>query len=257
MINLHALYVLFLYLSIMSGMVTADVQQKGYLQIKQDGVVTTSGQNMDNADRLSPIHGCQNVNEQKTMATSATGSTIVYFGYGSNLWLDQMERRCPNSTYLGVALLHDFRWMIFSRGYANIVALATERHDVVYGLVYRLTQSDEARLDRNEDVPWAYTKEMLQCDFWPANGTTWTNTSVTAPERRPMLVYINRNDTVDAAPKEEYVERMNMGIADAIAMGVPQEYIKKYLRPFIPASRFDKNKGYTHQRQALSADLKQ
>jgi len=32
----------------------------------------------------------------------------VYFGYGSNMWLDQMNRRCPENKYIGTAVLHDW-----------------------------------------------------------------------------------------------------------------------------------------------------
>lgn len=37
--------------------------------------------------------------------------TKIYFGYGSNLWIDQMNRRCPQNVYIGVALLND--WLRF------------------------------------------------------------------------------------------------------------------------------------------------
>jgi len=32
----------------------------------------------------------------------------IYFGYGSNLWIDQMNRRCPENKYVGVGLLEDW-----------------------------------------------------------------------------------------------------------------------------------------------------
>lgn len=32
----------------------------------------------------------------------------LYFGYGSNLWIDQMNRRCPESRYVGIGLLPDW-----------------------------------------------------------------------------------------------------------------------------------------------------
>ena len=32
----------------------------------------------------------------------------VYFAYGSNLWIDQMNRRCPENKYVGVGVLHDW-----------------------------------------------------------------------------------------------------------------------------------------------------
>ena len=32
----------------------------------------------------------------------------LYFGCGSNMWLDQMNRRCPENKYIGIAVLHDW-----------------------------------------------------------------------------------------------------------------------------------------------------
>ena len=32
----------------------------------------------------------------------------LYFGYGSNMWIDQMNRRCPENKYIGTAVLHDW-----------------------------------------------------------------------------------------------------------------------------------------------------
>jgi hypothetical protein len=32
----------------------------------------------------------------------------LYFAYGSNIWIDQMNRRCPENKYVGIAELHDW-----------------------------------------------------------------------------------------------------------------------------------------------------
>lgn len=41
-------------------------------------------------------------------AAQAEPSLSVYFGYGSNLWIDQMNRRCPENKFVGVGLLPDW-----------------------------------------------------------------------------------------------------------------------------------------------------
>lgn len=205
--------------------------------------------------------------------TPLTRST-VYFGYGSNLWLHQMSQRCPSSTYLGIARLDNYRWMINSRGYANVVQVTnstspvstTEENridysSVVYGLVYTLTPHDEAALDRNEGVPIAYNKEVLDVEFWafpPQTSSSLQQSSsphIDVVNRKgktgKMLVYIDRNRTEDAAPKKEYVYRMNMGIRDAVAEGMPEEYVDSVLRKFIPAGRDEEVRGVA-ERQALA-----
>ena len=165
------------------------------------------------------------------MASNAT----IYFGYGSNLWKDQMIQRCPTSEYLGIARLNGYRWIINNRGYANVVepsANDTSADDVVWGLVYSLEAEDEERLDVNEGVPYAYTKELLKVDYWPASNSSKPNTTAPAAEET-MLVYIDRKRTKPDTPKKEYIYRMNMGIKDAEAEGMPREYVEKVVRKFI------------------------
>ncbi|KAL1605955.1 hypothetical protein SLS59_003078 [Nothophoma quercina] len=163
--------------------------------------------------------------------------STIYFGYGSNLWLHQMSIRCPTSKYLGVARLSHYTWLINDRGYANVVEQpesSPNYTDYVYGLVYSLLPEDEKRLDRNEGVPIAYTKELIPCDFWPSDTHSKANTSEPPFETRDMLVYIDRNRTSPDKPREEYVYRMNQGIRDALERGVPESYVRDVMRKFIP-----------------------
>ena len=143
-----------------------------------------------------------------------------------------MRLRCPLSTYKGVGRLASYRWIINGRGYANVVP-SQDNHDVVYGLIYNLTAVDETDLDINEGVPYAYTKETMAVEFWASKDRAKVDVTQQG-EIRNMLVYIDRKRTKDAKPKEEYVHRMNRGIADAVAMGVPSNYVEDVMRPFIP-----------------------
>ena len=159
----------------------------------------------------------------------------LYFGYGSNLWLHQMSLRCPSSAYVGVARLPNYRWIINSRGYANIVPSATSSEEV-FGLVYTLTPVDEAQLDINEDVPYAYTKERIKADFWPSEAGHRVDVA-SGPTKGgavDVLVYIDRQRTVEDTPKQEYVHRMNMGVRDALENGIPKKYIDQAIRKSIP-----------------------
>ena len=171
-------------------------------------------------------------------------SMMIYLGYGSNLWLEQMAIRCPESTFLGLGRLPSYKWIINERGYANILEVteSSETNDTtvpeVWGLVYEISSSDESRLDLNEGVPYAYTKEYPDVDFWKAKneGETDGVIDVTKPHQsRSMLVYIDHKRTREYKPKGEYIYRMNRGIADALKLGVPQSYVDRVLRKFIPA----------------------
>jgi hypothetical protein len=43
---------------------------------------------------------------QKAVDSPKYERTHLYFGYGSNMWKDQMARRCPESALIGVGLVH-------------------------------------------------------------------------------------------------------------------------------------------------------
>jgi len=47
------------------------------------------------------------------------------------------------------------------------------------------------------------------------------------------LIYVDERSE-EGPPKKEYIYRVGIAIEEAIANGVPVEYIEKYLRPFIP-----------------------
>ncbi|CAN9324916.1 unnamed protein product [Alternaria alternata] len=192
---------------------------------------------------------------QLPMAPSA--SPIIYFGYGSNLWLHQMTTRCPTSTYLGVARLPNYQWIINDRGYANVVEVTDSNStsmspydDVVFGLVYSLEAEDEKRLDKNEGVPVAYTKEMLQCEFWPSDTEHKVDTSKDPEKKEDMLVYIDRNRVQPDKPREEYIYRMNQGIIDVVKLGVPEDYVRDVMRKYIPAQEDDDGKEGERERMA-------
>ncbi|KAI9163215.1 hypothetical protein HJFPF1_04816 [Paramyrothecium foliicola] len=184
--------------------------------------------------------------------------TRYYFAYGSNIHLKQMGRRCPNSKYIGRARLSNYRWQINQRGYANVAE--AEGH-WVDGLVFEIDENDEARLDVNEGVSKnAYSKLYMPVLLYRAQSalyrrpTSWIVDKggpakvcrLAKPEiqkpagnqkywQKDVLVYANLTHIEDSQPKEEYVKRINLAIADALALGVEDDYIRNCIRPFIPA----------------------
>ncbi|KAL6917745.1 hypothetical protein ACHAPO_000448 [Fusarium lateritium] len=188
-------------------------------------------------------------------------STKYYFAYGSNLHLQQMKKRCPGSKFIGSAKLVDYRWQINERGYANVVE--AQGH-WVEGLVYEINSRDEARLDINEGVSKdAYRKQYMSVLLrradaalyrrpvpWIVNNGGPDQARIVAQQsagqsrlmvykphlEHNILVYISPRYIVDSDPKEEYIDRINLGIADARALGVSHDYISNCVRPFIPVT---------------------
>jgi gamma-glutamylcyclotransferase len=192
-------------------------------------------------------------------SSSSHPPTKLYFAYGSNLWLHQMHLRCPSAQYIGLAKLTGYKWIISQRGYANVVETSSssaskkngkddgEYDNVVYGMLYSLTPSDEEKLDKNEGVPIAYTKEDLECDIWlhqpgpvdPAfpHLINPIDTTTEPSETKELLVYVDRVRVEEGESREEYVHRMNEGIKDAVGCGMPERYVRGVLRRFIREER--------------------
>ena len=136
-----------------------------------------------------------------------------YFAYGSNLWREQMEARCPEHRVIGSGILIGYRWIITARGYANVVSSLS---DLVFGTVYALSETDEERLDACEGVTEGlYRKELLVVD--------------TERGKLRCLVYVDPLQQ-EGPPKEEYVKRIRNGIHDA---RLPSMYVERYLSPAI------------------------
>ncbi|KAJ7685424.1 Butirosin biosynthesis, BtrG-like protein [Mycena polygramma] len=153
-------------------------------------------------------------------------SKTLYFGYGSNLWKEQMDTRCPENKFLGTARLPDWRWIINGRGYANIVPGSVG--DEVWAFVYELSPTDEELLDGYEGVPTSYVKQTIWVEYFGKTG----HGEVRHGKRMVnALVYVDVERIKDGPPKREYIQRMNSAIADALKEGVPKGYIDKYLRP--------------------------
>lgn len=128
-----------------------------------------------------------------------------------------MRNRCPDHKIIGYGILKGYRWMISTRGYANIVK---SEPDEVHGIVYKISDRDEKRLDCCEGVRGgSYRKEIMIVGVGGQSGK--------------CLVYV---DPImqEGKPNSEYIKRMNKGISDA---KLDAQYIDKYIRKFIPAKQ--------------------
>ena len=140
-------------------------------------------------------------------------SKIMYFAYGSNMCIRQMNERCPNNSKIGIAQLSGYMWIISTRGYANVVKSS---NDDVWGVIYEISIQDEAKLDGYEGVSTkCYLKENLDILI----------------DRRikNCLTYVDPITEI-GIPSYTYSNTINEGILDS---KLPEEYVEKYLRPKI------------------------
>ncbi len=138
-----------------------------------------------------------------------------YFAYGSNLDRAQMNARCPENRRIGKAILPGYRWIITTRGYANVVPCQEE---AVEGVLYEISPSDEASLDWHEGVANGhYEKKTVRILL---------NGEVTS-----AMIYIDPI-TEEGSPRAEYVRRIEASIVDAeLTPAYVERCIRKWLVP--------------------------
>ena len=134
----------------------------------------------------------------------------LYFAYGSNMDVDQMSHRCPESVFVGTASLQNYAFELDSAGVATVVE---NRGSTVYGALWLISESDERKLDGYEGVgSGCYRKESHL---------------VLADERRnlPVLVYISNRGVHDGATyRSGYMDNI---IANARRLGFDAEYVER------------------------------
>lgn len=100
-----------------------------------------------------------------------------YIAYGSNLSVEQMRHRTPKAKIVGTAVLRG--WRLLFKSYATIEMKEGREVPV---LVWEITDSDEASLDRFEGYPTFYYKRVLPVRVTPLDGG--------APRELTAMVYI-------------------------------------------------------------------
>lgn len=110
----------------------------------------------------------------------------LYFGYGSNLDIGQMKRRCPDSVPMVPVVLPQ-KLLSFS----NVLTIEDHDEEQVVGGIYEVSVADERALDRYEGHPRTYSKRYT---FMTLDG-----------ERREVFYYVlNKPYTWDTPTARYY-----------------------------------------------------
>ena len=108
------------------------------------------------------------------VVTRAEGGDFLkelYFAYGSNLNIVQMDNRCPLAQLVSRAVLEGYE-LAFRCGVLTILPKEGGRVD---GILWKVNDRDERALDRYEGYPRLYTKETLtvQTDAGPCTAVAY------------------------------------------------------------------------------------
>jgi gamma-glutamylcyclotransferase (GGCT)/AIG2-like uncharacterized protein YtfP len=138
---------------------------------------------------------------------------MILFAYGALMDAKRIRRLCPTARTEGAARLpdHALAFTRYSRsekgGVADVVpALGSN----VWGVLYAIRASCLEALDRYEDAPRAYRREVL--DVVDGQGN-----------EREACVYV-ANRTGDFAPSRAYRELIIRGARER---GLPDEYLQE------------------------------
>lgn len=129
-----------------------------------------------------------------------------YAAYGSNLNVEQMERRCPGAVAVGTASLEDWRLRFRGSKTGAYLTIEPEPGFTVQVGVWEITPADELALDRYEGFPSFYQKKTLRVKM--NRPVCACNSEVDA------LVYIMREDRPLGAPTMGYVQTCLDGCMD-------------------------------------------
>ena len=81
---------------------------------------------------------------------------MLYFAYGSNLHHFQMKKRCKDSIFLKKINLKNFKLTFRSKYRA--ADIEHKKNSIVPGGLFKISKSDEKKLDIYEDYPTLYKK---------------------------------------------------------------------------------------------------
>ena len=133
---------------------------------------------------------------------------MLYFAYGSNLHHFQMKRRCKDSTFIKKINLKDFRLTFRSKYRAADIEF--KKNSIVPGALFKISKSDEKKLDVYEDFPVLYKK--LYFPYY----------------NKKVMTYIMVNKTEFRYPTERYLNVVKRGYKDC---KLDMKYLKIALQP--------------------------
>ena len=127
--------------------------------------------------------------------------TKKYIAYGSNMNLEQMERRCPGARVAGKGWLKDHRLFFAGRSEAAVASIEPADGHAVPVVLWEITPKDEQALDRYEGYPWFYDKQDLTVEV---NG-----------KQVSAMVYVMGPGFAYGAPSKSYLDCIREGYASA------------------------------------------
>ena len=149
-----------------------------------------------------------------------TGS-MLYFAYGSNMYLRQIRNRCPSACFVCIAMLN-YHLLAFTRmsprwggGVADVIPSDGNQ---VWGVVYEIRESEITSLDRSEG--YRPGRPLEENDYVREERTVYTNGHVDQPQ--VVSLYCANRQVNPPLPSEKYKRQI---IDGARYWSLPAAYI--------------------------------
>ena len=129
-------------------------------------------------------------------------NTKLYIAYGSNMNLEQMQRRCPTAKVVTSIYLEGYRLRFMGRDFHAVATIEPSADDLVPVTIWEIHPEDERSLDIYEGYPHLYRKETLQLKF--------------GKKTLPAMAYIiNEEKMLYGQPSENYFNVIREGYVSA------------------------------------------
>ena len=119
---------------------------------------------------------------------------MFYFAYGSNLNKKQMKVRCKDSIFIKKIILKNY--ILTFRSKYGVADIDKKRGSKVYGALYKISKSDESKLDVYEEYPTLYKKMFFKND------------------QNILMTYIMVKKTNKTIPTARYLNTVKRGYRD-------------------------------------------
>lgn len=126
-----------------------------------------------------------------------------YIAYGSNLNIQQMQRRCPGARVIGTPEIENYRLLFKGSRTGSYLTIEPKEGSSVPVAAWSVTDGDEAALDRYEGFPAFYYKAEMRL---PIKGIRTGKVRM-----RNVFVYIMHEERPLGLPSEFYLETCLQG----------------------------------------------
>lgn len=158
-----------------------------------------------------------------------------YLAYGSNLCLERMRKRCPDVRVAGTSKISGYRLLFKKSGSGFYATIEQDANCCVPVAVYKISEYDEALLNRYEGCPKYYYKRYFQLPV-----TTMRGGRLRGLKR--CMAYVLHEERLLGEPSMEYyklldggyrawgfdVAALDKGLSDSVGVKAAKAYLNQF-----------------------------